>query len=182
MATDLKVRVRRQIDQLKKELAAATGRVVALRDEVKRHEMIYDMLDGRKMRKRSRRGRCQIGPLKRGPRGTMIDWNEVFAPLPDQFTLDVISANETASEKPRSYLRQVAVRWSKEGRIKRAGRGMYRKSVGGAIPVPALMALPKCLHLVGCGRSERGTVAELGRGFPPRPNGHRQSRAATRTD
>ena len=51
----------------------------------------------------------------------MIDWNAVFATLPNQFTL------ETMSEKPRAYLRQVVVRWSKEGRIKRTGRGMYQK-------------------------------------------------------
>ena len=48
----------------------------------------------------------------------MIDWNAVFETLPGEFTLDVISAHETAREKPRAYLRQVVVRWSKEGRIK----------------------------------------------------------------
>ena len=45
MAADLKVSVRKQIDRLKKELAVATGRVAALRDEIKRHELVYDMLD-----------------------------------------------------------------------------------------------------------------------------------------
>lgn len=40
---------KRQIDQLKKEVDAATGRVAALWDEVKRHELIYDMLDGGKL-------------------------------------------------------------------------------------------------------------------------------------
>ncbi len=49
----------------------------------------------------------------------MIDWNAVSAILPDQFALDTMSAHKTASEKPRTYLRQVIARWSKEGRIKR---------------------------------------------------------------
>ena len=57
----------------------------------------------------------------------MIDGKAVFAILPDQFTLDTMSADKTAGEKSRNYLRQVIVRWSKEGRIKRAGRGIYLK-------------------------------------------------------
>ena len=113
MATDLEVSVRRQLDRLRKELAAATGQVVALQDEIKRHELVYDMLNGRKTGKRSRRGRSGAGALKRGPRGAMIDWAAVFATLPDQFTLDSLLAHETAGEKPRGYLRQVVARWSK---------------------------------------------------------------------
>ena len=128
MATDLKISVKRQIDRLRKKLAVATGQVAALRDEIKKHELIYDLLDGRKTGKRSRRDRSGDGALKRGPRGTMIDWTAVFATLPDQFTLETMSAHKTASEKPRSYLRQRVVRWSKEGRIKRTGRGMYEKT------------------------------------------------------
>ena len=61
MATDLKVSVRRQIDRLKKELAVATGQVAALQDEIKRHELIYGMLDGRKTGNRSRQGPSTAG-------------------------------------------------------------------------------------------------------------------------
>ena len=118
MATNLKVSVRRQIDRLRKELAVTTPQVAASQDEIKRHELVYDMLDGRKTGKRS----------QQGPRGAMIDWNTVFATLPKQFTLNTISAHKTAGEKPRVYLRQVVVRWSKEGQIKRTGRGMYQKT------------------------------------------------------
>jgi len=128
MATDLKVSVRRQIDRLRKELAVTTGQVAALRDEIKRHELIYDMLDGRKTGKRFRQGRSGAGALRRGPRGAMIDWTAVFATLPDQFTLDSLLAHGTAGEKPRSYLRQVVARWSKEGRARRTGRGRYEKT------------------------------------------------------
>ncbi len=106
----------------------ATGRVAALRDEIKRHELAYDMLDGRKTGKGSRRGRSEAGALKRGPRRAMTDWTAVLATLPDQFTLDSFLAHETAGEKTRAYPRQVVSRWSKEGRIRRTGRGMYEKT------------------------------------------------------
>lgn len=125
MVLDLKVSVKRQIDRLRKDLAAATDRVVALRDEIKRHEQIYGMLEGN-ARKGRRAGRPP-GGQKRGPKGSMIDWNGIFETLPPEFTLDVLSDDKTAREKPRAYLRQVVVRWSKEGRIQRTGRGKYQK-------------------------------------------------------
>ncbi len=128
MAADLKVSVEREIDRLRKDLAAATGRVAALQEEIRRHELVYDMLDGRKTGKKSRRGRPEAGALKRGPRGAMIDWTAVLATLPDRFTLDSLLAHETAGEKNRDYLRQVVSRWSKEGRTRRTGRGMYEKT------------------------------------------------------
>ena len=128
MALDLKVSVRRQIDRLRKELAAATGRVAALRDEIKRHELIYRMLDGRNTSRRSQRGRPTAEALKRGPSGAMIDWNALLGTLSDQFTLDTLTAHEAAGEKPRPYLRQVVARWVKEGRVKRTSRGMYEKT------------------------------------------------------
>ncbi len=130
MALDLKVSVKRQIDKLRKELAEATARLATLRDEIKRHELIYDMLDGKSQTRRRgvRAGASRGGTQRRGPRGAMIDWNAVFDTLPGEFTLDTIGANKTAGEKPRAYLRQVVVRWSKEGRIKRTGRGMYQKT------------------------------------------------------
>ena len=127
MAADLRVSVKRQIDRLKKELAVATGRVAALQEEIKRHELVYGMLEGRKTGKRSRRGRPGAGALKRGPRGAMIDWTAVFATLPDRFTLDSLVTHKTAGEKPRAYHRQMVLRWSKEGRVRRTGRGMYEK-------------------------------------------------------
>ena len=126
MALDLRHSVRKQIDLLKKDLASATERVNTLNDEIKRHEIIYDMLVGNDQPS-PRRGRPR-GPQKRGPSGSMIDWNSIFQSLPKEFTLDTIGANETAREKPRAYLRQVVVRWSKEGRISRTGRGQYRKA------------------------------------------------------
>ena len=128
MATDLKGSVRRQIDRLRKELAATTAQLAALQDEIKRHELVYDMLDGRKIGERSRQARSTVGGFKRGPRGAMIDWTAVLTTLPKQFTLETMTAHTTAGEKSRAYLRQVVVRWSKEGRVKRAARGTYQKT------------------------------------------------------
>ena len=106
----------------------ATGQVAALQDEIKRHELVHDMLDGQETGKRSWQVRSEAGALKRGPRGAMTDWTAVFATLSDQFTLDSLLAHQTAGEKTRAYLRQVVARWSKEGRIRRTGRGMYEKT------------------------------------------------------
>ena len=121
------VRVRWQIDRLGKDLDSATERVAALREKIEKHELVYEVLDGRKTGKRTQRSRPGTGAPKRGPRG-VIDWRGVFATLPDQFTLDTMTADKTAGEKSRNYLRQVLARWSKEGRIKRTGRGAYQKT------------------------------------------------------
>ncbi len=128
MAADLKDSVRREIDRLRKQLDTATGRVAALQEEIRRHELVQEMLDGGQTGKRSRQGRPGAGALKRGPRGAMIDWTAVFATLPDRFTLDSLLAHETAGGKTRAYLRQVVSRWSKERRVRRTGRGMYEKT------------------------------------------------------
>ena len=128
MATGLKDSVMREIDRLRKDLAVATGRVAELQEEIKRHELVHDILDGRKTGKGSRRGRSGAGALKRGPRGAMIDWTAVLATLPDRFTLDSLLTHETAGEKTPAYHRQVLSRWSKEGRVRRTGRGMYEKT------------------------------------------------------
>ena len=105
MAADLKVSVRREIERLNKELAAATERVAALQEEIKRHELVQDMLDGRKTGKRSRQGRSEVGALKRGPRGAMIDWTAVLATLPDRFTLESLLTHGTAGGKTPAYHR-----------------------------------------------------------------------------
>ena len=113
MATDLKVSVRREIERLRKDLAVATRRVAALQDEIKRHELVYSMLDGRRTGKRSRRGRCGAGALKRGPRGAMIDRTAVFATLPCRFTLDsLFSPTRRRARRPEA----TSGRWWRGGR------------------------------------------------------------------
>ncbi len=121
MATDLKARVRGEIDRLRKELAVATGQVAALRDEIKKHELIYDVLDGPKTGKGPRQGRSGAGALKRGPRGAMIDWTAVFATLPNQFTLDSLLAHETG-EREAAILPEAGSGAVVEGRPDQAHR------------------------------------------------------------
>ena len=128
MAEDLRVGVRREIERLRKDLAAAAGKVAALQEEIKRHETVQGMLDGRETGKRSRQDRHGAGASSRGPRGARIDWTAVFATLPEEFTLDSLLAHETAGRKNRAYLGQVVVRWSRDGRIRRTGRGVYEKT------------------------------------------------------
>ena len=129
MATDLKVSVRRQIDRLRKDLAVATGHVVALQDEIKRHELVYGMLNGRKKTGETVPAGSFNGWIADAGASRRDDRLECgFRDSTRQFTLETISAHKTASEKPRAYLRQVVVRWSKEGRVKRTGRGMYQKT------------------------------------------------------
>ena len=67
-------------------------------------------------------GNAEVGVARRNDRLECC-----FTTLPDQFALGTMSAHKTASEKPRTYLRQVNAHWSKEGRIKRAARGTYQK-------------------------------------------------------
>ena len=105
MVLDLKVSVRRQIYQLRKDLAAATGRVAALRDDVKRHELIYDMLD--------RDDRLECGLCDSARRG--------YPGCPE--------CPRDGKRKTPSLPPAVGrMLWSKDGRIKRTGRGMYQKS------------------------------------------------------
>lgn len=142
MALDLKVSVKKHIDGLNGELAAVTRRVAALRDEIEKCKQFYRTLDGdagtggqekpRKVgRPRAPRTVQQPKPKPKGRpgrRGSMIDWNAILRTLPGEFSLDNLETHKIASEKPRAYLRQVVVRWSKEGKIKRTARGKYQKA------------------------------------------------------
>ena len=96
----------------------ATGRVAELQEEIERHELVHDMLVGRKTGKRSRQVRSGAGALRRGPRGAMIDWAAVLATLPNRFTLDSLAAHETAGGKSRP----TSGRWSRGG-PRKAGSG-----------------------------------------------------------
>ena len=114
---DLRVSVKKQIDRLKKNLAT-------LEAELEKHEAIYKMLGGGK--RGGRRGRVRAGSSG-SRRGGMISWTKVLGVLPQSFSLDTMSKMNAVRGKPRAYLRQVVVRWAKEGKVKRTGRGRYQK-------------------------------------------------------
>jgi len=47
--------------------------------------------------------------------------------LPSRFTVGDLAKKAVARRKSPSYVRQVAVRWAKQGKTKRIGRGKYQK-------------------------------------------------------
>ncbi len=147
MAMDLKASVKKHIDGLNAELAAVNRRVAALRGEIEKCEQFYRTLDGnagtdgQAAPEKPRRVGRPPGPRavqkqpavqkpkgKTGRRGSMIDWNAILRSLPAEFSIDNLESHKIASEKPRAYLRQVVVRWSKEGKIKRTARGKYQRA------------------------------------------------------
>jgi hypothetical protein len=120
MAVDLRVSVRREIGQLKRNISRLTAQLESLKKELKWHERIFGLL----ARNSGRRGPKRDGSKRVG----RINWDSVLKGLPGNFTLDQVNRRRSAGKKPRAYLRQVIGRWAKEGKVKRTGRGRYRKS------------------------------------------------------
>ncbi len=119
MAVDLKVSVRSEINQLKKNITQKTSELTSLKNELRRHERVYQLLGGGRARTRRTRAR--------GKWAVSIDWNSVLGGLPATFTLDHIYRARAVKGKSRVYLRQVVVRWAKQRKIRRTGRGKYQK-------------------------------------------------------
>ncbi len=119
MAVDLKVSVRSEINQLKKNITQKTSELTSLKNELRRHERVYKLLGGGRARTRR--------PRVRGKRAVTVDWNSVLRGLPATFTLNHIARKRALKSKPRVYLRQAVFRWAKQGKIKRIGRRMFRK-------------------------------------------------------
>ena len=129
MATDLRVSVKRQIERLEKELAVATGRVAELQEEIKRHELVYDMLDGRKTGKRFPAGSFRGWSVETGAarRDDRLDGGS-SRHYPPSSLWKPWAVTKRRARNREAYHRQVVARWSKEGRIRRTGRGMYEKT------------------------------------------------------
>ncbi len=66
MAVDLKVSVSKEITSLRKIIAQKTSELASLKDELKRHQRVYELLGGQRARTRR---------MRRGPR---VDWNSVL--------------------------------------------------------------------------------------------------------
>ncbi|MEE9551219.1 MAG: hypothetical protein V3W08_12555 [Candidatus Binatia bacterium] len=122
MAVDLKVSVSKEITSLRKTIAQKTSELASLRDELKRHQRVYELLGGQRARTRRTRAR--------GKRAVTVDWNSVLKGLPATFTLDHIYRASAVKGKPRGYLRHVVVKWARQHKIKRTGWGRYRKVQG----------------------------------------------------
>ncbi len=122
MAVDLKVSVRSEINQLKKNITQKTSELTSLKNELTRHERVYKLLGGGGERTRRTRAR--------GKRVVTVDWNSVLKGLPATFTLDHIYRARALKGKPQGYLRHVVVKLARQRKIKRTGWGKYQKVQG----------------------------------------------------
>jgi len=122
MPQNLITSVKREIDRLKKEIGQRTSELAVLKDGLIKHQMAYRLLAGSDtsaQRPGRRRGRAR--------RATPANWDSVLDQLPSRFTVGDLAKEAGARRKSSSYVRQVAVRWAKQGKTKRIGRGKYQK-------------------------------------------------------
>jgi len=122
MPENLTTSVRREINRLQKEIDQSTSQLAALKHELIRHQRVYRLLGGgdasaQRPRKRRRRAR----------RTAPVDWNLVLQGLPGRFTVRDLAKTDGAKGKSPVYLRQIAVRWAKQGKTRRVARGKYQK-------------------------------------------------------
>ncbi len=119
MAVDLKFVVEKEITRLEKDIARETSVLASLRDELTKHEKVYEILEGRPPKPRvSTRVRTS----------GRLDWASVLASLPTTFDIDTVAATAAVKGKPRHYVRQMILRWAKERKIQWIAEGRYRKS------------------------------------------------------
>ncbi len=70
MAVNLRASVRSVIKELKKNIAQKASELASLKDELKRHARVHELLGGKRVRTRRTRAR--------GKRGVTVDWNSVL--------------------------------------------------------------------------------------------------------
>jgi hypothetical protein len=122
MAENLVASVRREIDRLQKQINQRISQLASLEDELIRHQRVYRLLGGADRRpQRPRRAR---GTERRS---TPVNWNSVLQGLPSRFTVGDLAKRDEAKRKLPVDLRQIAVRWAKQGKTKRVERGKYQK-------------------------------------------------------
>jgi len=132
MPQNLITSVKREIDRLKKEIGQRTSELAASKDELIKHQGAYRLLAGRDtkgQRPGRRRGRAR--------RTTPVNWNAMLDQLPSRFTVGDLAKEAGARRKSSGYVRQVAVRWAKQGKTKRIGRGKYQKVPQGKLRAAA---------------------------------------------
>ena len=122
MRENLITSVKREIDRLKKEIGQRTSELAAFKDDLIKHQRAYRLLAGRNTSPRRpgrRRGRAG--------RTTPANWNSMLDQLPSRFTIGDVAKAADPRRKSSGYVRQVAVRWAKQKKTKRIGRGRYQK-------------------------------------------------------
>jgi hypothetical protein len=95
----------------------------SLSDELKRYKGALELLGN------GARGATRARKKKRPRPGksAFVDWNAVFARLPNSFTLKQFTSRSESKGKSPAYLRQIAATWVKKGKTKRVGLGKYQK-------------------------------------------------------
>ena len=122
MPENLITSVKREIDRLKKETGRKTSELAALKHGLIKHQRAYRLLAGRDtkaQRPGRRRGKAR--------RTTPVNWNSMLDQLPSRFTVGDLAKEAVARRKSSSYVRQVAVKWAKQGKTRRIERGKYQK-------------------------------------------------------
>ncbi len=122
MPENLITSVKREIGRLTKEIGRRISELAAVKDELIKHQRAYRLLAGgntKPQRPGRRRGRAR--------RTTPVNWNAMLDQLPSRFTVGDLAKEAGARRKSSGYVRQVAVRWAKQGKTKRIGRGKYQK-------------------------------------------------------
>lgn len=120
MPMDLKVSVSKELNRLKREIARKTSELASLKGELKRHLRVFKFLGAGPRGRGKSRGR--------GRKRMLVNWNAVLEGLPRSFSIDDLAKRAGAKTKSRLYLRQVLVRWRKQGKTKRTGRARYQKA------------------------------------------------------
>lgn len=119
MGVDLKIAVKKNIEDLKKAISVKASEMAQLESELKRHETVLELLgnsDGR-----------QKGRARTSARRGRITLRDVLAQLPEKFTSRDFVKAAVRTRKPSVYLRQTLSRWARQGKIKRVERGKYHK-------------------------------------------------------
>ncbi len=123
MPENLITSVRREIDRLKKEIDERSSEVAALKVGLVKHQRAYRLLAGSGAKlQRSGKGRS------RARRTASVNWNSMLDQLPNRFTVADIAKAAGARGKSSGYVRQVAVRWARQGKTRRVQRGKYQKA------------------------------------------------------
>ena len=122
MPKNLITSVKREINRLKNEIGQRTSELAALKVGLTKHQRVHRLLAGRDT-KAQRPGRKR----GRARKTTPVNWNSMLGLLPSRFTVGDLAKKAVARRKSSSYVRQVAVRWAKQGKTKRVGRGKYQK-------------------------------------------------------
>ena len=132
MPENLITSVKREIDRLKKETDQKTSELAAFKDNLIKHQKAYRLLAGRDtkaQRPGRKRGRARIT--------TPVNWNSMLDQLPSRFTVGDLAKEAGAGRKSSGYVRQVAVRWAKQGKTRRIARGKYQKVQQGKLRATA---------------------------------------------